>query len=299
MRSPLYNDAMKTGISTATFFGKILTEDALYKIKSYGVDIAEVFLTTFYEYEADFVDFLTTRLAGVEVYSVHSLNNHYEPELFNRVERTRKDGEKILDKVLYGAKKLNAKYYTFHGPSRLKITEYKLDYERIGLIVAELVERASRMNIKISYENVSWAFYNSPGFFTKIKSYAPELTGCLDIKQAMQAYRNRHKISGDMTAGEYDALIDYTLSYIEDMDKALVNVHISDYDLSGRLCAPGRGVFDFDKLIDKLKKHGYDGPLIIELYSGDYKSFDEIGQSVDYINNILGGLNEQQLKNQT
>jgi len=283
---------MKIGISTATFFGKILTENALLKIKSFGVDIAEVFLTTFSEYEENFTDLLKERLNGVEVYSIHSLNNHYEPELFNLVERTRKDGEKIFYKVIRGGEKIGAKYYTFHGPSRLKVTEYKLDYKRIGTRAQELINMASEHNIEIAYENVSWAFYNSPGFFTKMKDYAPGLKGCLDIKQAMQAYRNQNGIKDALTEKQFEDIIEYTFSYIDDMGDSLVNVHLSDYDEFGKLCAPGKGIFDYERLFKKLKDKGYKGPAMIELYSGDYNDFSEIDESVKYLKKISGGKNE-------
>jgi sugar phosphate isomerase/epimerase len=250
---------MKIGLSTATFFGKILTENSFEYIKSFGIDTAEVFLTTFSEYEESFTDLLKDRASGIEVYSVHSLNNHYEPEL-----------------------------------SRLKVTEYNLDYKRIGERAEELCHLAEGYGVKIAYENVSWAFYNRPGFFTKMLRYAPSLTGCLDIKQAMQAFRNQQGISAGraLTDGEYESLMDYTLSYIDDMGDRLVNVHLSDYHVTGKLCPPGQGIFDFSKLIFKLKKSGYSGPLIIELYSGDYENFDEIKESIKYLKDIQGGEDE-------
>lgn len=280
---------MKIGLSTATFFGKVLTEDALALIKSFGLGIAEVFLTTFSEYEESFTEELSKRLNGVEVYSVHSLNNHYEPELFNQVYRTRNDAEKILDKVLMGGKNLKARYYTFHGPSRLKVTEYKLDYKRIGTRVEELCQRAQLYGLDISFENVSWGFYNSPGCFQRLKEYAPSLTGCLDIKQAMQAYRSQREIKGGtaLDIEQLDALEKYTYAYIEDMGNSLVNVHLSDYDGYGKLCSPGKGIFDFKKFFGKLKENGYNGPMMIELYSGDYSSFDEITDSINYLQKIL------------
>ena len=45
---------MKVGISTATFFSKVLTEDSFSVIQRCGGDTCEVFLTTFYEYKDSF-----------------------------------------------------------------------------------------------------------------------------------------------------------------------------------------------------------------------------------------------------
>ena len=52
---------MKVGISTATFFTRVLTEDSFSVIRRLGADCAEVFLTTWYEYEPSFADLLRER----------------------------------------------------------------------------------------------------------------------------------------------------------------------------------------------------------------------------------------------
>ena len=41
------------------------------------------------------------------------------------------------------------------------------------------------------------------------------------------------------------------------------------------------------ELVARLKDVGYDGPLIIEQYAGNYDSVDEIAESVQYLKNIL------------
>lgn len=81
---------MKVGISTATFFSKVLTEDSFSVIQRCGGECAEVFLTTRYEYEPSFGDLLAERKGDLEIYSVHALNTQFEPELFNSAERTRR-----------------------------------------------------------------------------------------------------------------------------------------------------------------------------------------------------------------
>ena len=68
---------MKVGISTATFFTKVLTEDSFSVIKRLGADTCEVFLTTFYEYKDAFAQLLKERKGDFDVYSVHSLNTQF------------------------------------------------------------------------------------------------------------------------------------------------------------------------------------------------------------------------------
>lgn len=45
----------------------------------------------------------------------------------------------------------------------------------------------------------------------------------------------------------------------------------------------GKGEFPFKELVARLKDVGYDGPLIIEQYAGNYDSIDEVKESVEYL----------------
>jgi Sugar phosphate isomerases/epimerases len=264
----LYNNNMKLGISTATFFGKELTEDAFYIIRKMGIDVCEVFMTTFSEYEPEFGNLLAERAKGIEVYSIHSLNLHYEPELNNPAVRTRSDAEKIYRKVLENGKKLGAKSYTYHGGARLKNKVYTFDYKKLGNRLEELYAIAQEYGIELSYENVHWAFFSVPEFWQNLRLYSPNLKCTLDIKQAMQAK------------------LDYT-KFIPVMQGRLNNVHLSDYDANGALCVPGRGIVDYYKLFSMLRDFGYDGNMMLELYAQNYKNYSEITESIEYLQNIL------------
>ena len=101
----------------------------------------------------------------------------------------------------------------------------------------------------------------------ELHKYLPELKTCLDIKQAMQ--------SG----------IDYK-EYLKVDGNSLRTVHVCDYD-GDKLCLPGKGKFDFYEFFSRLQDAGYDGPIMVELYSRDYESFDEVEGCVDYLKNVL------------
>lgn len=106
---------IKIGMSTATFFSKSQTEDAVGLIQSMGVEVCEIFLTTFSEYRREFIDLLLPRIGpGLEVHSIHTLNQQFEPELFNKVRRTREDAEVFFRECAEAAVRLNARSYTFH-----------------------------------------------------------------------------------------------------------------------------------------------------------------------------------------
>jgi len=261
---------MELGVSTATFFGKYLTEESLEQIVKLDARVAEVFLTTYFEYTREFASTLKANLKDkpLKIHSVHSLNNQFEPELFNKMPRTRTDAEKIFKDVCSVGQTIGARYYTFHGPAKLKRKEYVFDYEYLGKRVEEICQIAKSFGLNLCYENVHWTFYSDNGYFKNLKKYSPSLCACLDIKQAMQSK------------------IGYKL-FIEEMGDSLKTVHVCDYKQNGTLCAPGVGVFDFKELIKVLKYNGYNGPLMLELYCEDYSGFDELKKGYDYLKDLI------------
>ncbi len=262
---------MQIGISTATFFLKELTEDTFSVIRRLGGEICEVFLTTYSEYEPSFADLLLERKGSLPVYSVHSLNTNFEPQLFNAAERTRSDAEKVFRKVLDAGRKLGAKTYTFHGLSRLKKNTC-FDPAVVGRRTFELGKIAQEYGITLCAENVHWAMFNEPSFYAEMKKYSTNCGCVLDIKQARQ--------SG------YD-----WREYLDVMGDTLRNVHVSDVDEDGNIVMVGKGVFPFEELVSKLNDIGYDGPLTIEQYAKNYDDYDEVAESVKYLKNIIGGNN--------
>lgn len=257
---------MNIGISTATFYTKFLTEQAFSVIKKCGASTCEVFMETFSEYEPEFGDILVKESKGLEVYSIHSLNTHYEPQLFNRVDRTRLDAEAILHKVLTNAQKMKAKYYTFHGTTRLKVTS-KINVDSFATSLNKIGEMCTPYGVTLCLENVHWAAFNSPEFFKELKPKINNIGTVLDIKQARQSGRNWRE-------------------YINVMSNTIKNVHISDVK-DGETTLVGKGDFPFKELIARLRDVGYDGPLIIEQYPENYQSLDEIKDAVEYLKALI------------
>ena len=259
----------KVGISTATFFTKVLTEDCFALIKLMGGECAEVFLTTNSEYSEEFGKLLVERQqeTGLDIYSVHALNTQFEPQLFNPAQRTVNDALVPFKNVLARAKDLGASAYSFHGQSRLKKgTQFNL--EKVGKRLEELNQTAKEYGVTIGLENVQWALYNQPEVFDEIKKYAPTLGCVLDIKQAWRSERDWKE-------------------YIDIMGDRLLNVHLCDHTVEGKTCVVGQGVFDFKELISYLHKKGYTGPLMIEQYAADYKDFSEIEEAVKYLKKLV------------
>jgi len=247
---------MKLGISSASFFPNFKTEETFDLMRSLGVDVAEVFLTTFSEFEHDFAVLLKERKGLIDINSVHAYGTAFEPMLYNAAERTRGDSERMMQKVLNAAKVLGAKSYTFHGQSRLKKT-YKYDLAKIGKRTEELCGIAKSYGVEIAFENVHWALFNEPDVFIELKNQSPSLKCCLDVKQAKQSGYSYKE-------------------YIEVMADRLVTVHITDYDDNGNTTLPYKGICDFEDLFIRLKDAGYNGAVLLEVYGKDYSSYIEL-----------------------
>lgn len=256
---------MKTGISTACFFGRAETEDALGLIRHAGGELCEVFLETFYEYRPEFAKRLAPLADGLRVNSVHALTSDFEPHLFSRGRRQRGDGFYWLDQVMRSAQLLGAESYTFHGFNRRDGAD---DFGFYAERLREAIAFCARYGITLRLENVWWSLYNRPGVFAELKRHIPELTGVFDIKQARRS------------GYPYQA-------YIADMAGSLAYAHLSDVDADGNIRLPGEGLYDFTELLKRLRDNGFDGGLIIEVYSDNFSDENSVKQSLDFLNEIV------------
>lgn len=258
---------MRLGISTASFFGRTPTESCFDVLRQLRVDTTEVFLNTFFEYEKPYVENLAARKGSVNVHSVHALTNQFEPELFSRSERIRNDAEITFRKVCYAGHVLGAKYYTFHGPLLLKRYARVEDYQGFGERLNQIIAVADSYGLKLAYENVHYAYFNEPAFFTNVLEYCPDLYATLDIKQALQS--------------EIDVY-----AYMNAMGDRIATVHVCDYQKKAT-CLPGQGKFNFERLFRELDKRGCTAPVLMELYSKDYADLNDIKESYNYLLNCM------------
>ena len=256
---------MKTGISTASFFLRQETEQAFATIKEMGTDCVEIFYETFYEYRPEFSEKLDA--GGIEVSSVHVNTHQIEHALFNPSRRVRGDAYYWLDQVMRSAQLLGCKAYSFHGMvGRSNSKPRNLD--EIADYLRGAVEFCARYGVKLCLENVAWSIYNKPGIFSQLKERIPQLSGVFDIKQARRSGYSYKE-------------------YIEDMKGSISHVHLSDVDRDGRMCLPGKGIYNFKEILKCLKDAGFDGNIIIEAYNEDYGDIKELKNSLDYLNEIV------------
>ena len=258
---------MQVGISTASLFGRFVTEDALKFLSQNGVSCAEVFLESYCEYNAEFGNLLASVKGQTNVHSVHVLTTQFEPQLYSVNQRAQKDSFELLENAMTVAQKLGAKSYTFHGGARLKKTPFSLDYDRVGAITQRIIDVCERYGVKLAYENVHWGYYNYIGFFNEIRKRTKGLKATLDIKQARQS---------DV----------HYKDFIEEMGQDILTVHLSDIDSNGKMCLPGKGVTDFYDIFSRLKDKGFNGALLLEVYKSDYKEFSELFNSLEYVKEL-------------
>lgn len=262
---------MQAGVSTASLFGRKTNEEALPLLNELGIRRAEVFLTTYSEYNAAFGKLLSSVKGDVDAYSVHVLNTQFEPQLFSVVDRVKEDAFSFLKAAMSAAKEFGAKYYTFHGIGRYKkaAREGKTDdYPFWAKRIEEIDEVCSSYGVKLSLETVEWSICRSPEIFKEIAKGYSNLSGVLDVKQT--------RISGYSDE-----------AYIEAMAGRISHVHLSDVDADGKMRLPGKGTYDFPTLLKRLADSGFDGPLFIEAYKGDYERVEELKESCDFLEEII------------
>ena len=261
---------MKAGISTACFF-PLYTEKTVPVIADFGAEVCEVFFEAESEYNLSYARRLK-RVAqenNIEIASVHAFCATFEQFLFTNYERRRKDALKSFIKATKAARELGAKSYTFHGDRRTDEID-SLDYKHYEKCFKELLDITSSYGIKLCWENVSWCQSSRPEFIKRIKEYVnpAEIYHTLDLKQARRA---------QTTADEY----------LNVMGGNLKNVHINDYDEVSDCILPGCGKEDFPLFFDKLRKLGYNGNLIIEVYRSNFNEYSEIKSSLDFVKEAL------------
>jgi len=260
---------MEIGLSSASFYPFVNTEESIALMKSLGFNVGELFLNSPSEYEEDFIKKLLHEKEeqNFKVNSVHGFSGSFEPYLFDSYNRRAEDMKVFFKKVCAAGKLLGADCYTFHGLRLDKLSNLNLD--KIIENYNELCYLACEAGIKLAQENVSWCMSSDLQFLQLLKEKCKyPLYFTIDIKQAYKAG----------VAPE---------SYIDIMGESLVNFHINDRSEQEVCLLPGQGNVNYLELVNKLKKCGYNGKGIIEVYRENYYSYNELTKAKDYLTLML------------
>lgn len=259
---------MDIGLSSASFYPHVNTEDSIALMKNLGFRIGEIFLNSDSEYEEDFGKLLLQQKLENDfiINSIHAFSSSFEPYLFDRYKRRRDDAFLKFKKVCKLAKLLGARCYTFHGMRCGKLHEIHGNF--IFDIYNKLTYTAGEQGIKLCQENVFWCLSSNTDFLYELKEKCTEpIYFTLDIKQAYRAGKTPEE-------------------YIDVMGSAVENLHVNDRDGENSCLLPGKGNVDYKKILCKLKEIGYNKVGIIEVYSDNYKNYCQLKEAKDYIYNI-------------
>ena len=268
---------MIVGMSTACFFPDIYTEQAVIEIGKMHIRNIEVFFSCLSEYRPSFVREVKRRAedCGINIYSIHALSLQFEPQLFSKHERARNDSLEIYKQVLEAGAMLGAKAYVFHGPSHVKhAKKMRLNYGYIAEKVDPLASLAQEHGIKLAWETVHWCWYRDPDFPVKLMQHTPHdnLYFTLDVKQAAQAGHD-------------------PAEYIAATGGKLANVHLCDYRYSEEKgmgpTLPFEGDLNIEALKSELAACGYDGPVILEVYSSNYQDYTQLQENYNRVNQFF------------
>ena len=254
---------VKTGISTASFFDKLMLERVPALFREWGVRCAEYYLNSYCEYDPAFVEPLrrATEEAGIEVVSVHPMSLQYEPLLFTPHPRQQADALLAYETVLKAGEILSAKHYVMHGPVLLNGVAKNMQLERLAPIFDRLSEMAEDHGLKLTLENVSYSIMPTPDVGLKLHELCRRpLYHTLDIKQSIRA-------GVDPAA------------FVDAFGESILAVHACDCDFGGwcpRYCLPPHGGYDFRRLVKALQEKGFTGAVLLEAYSDMYRDIAEL-----------------------
>jgi sugar phosphate isomerase/epimerase len=259
---------MRLGLTSAAFYGRLETEEAAKKLREFPIDTCEIFLETGSEYNREF-GYLTREMLGdLHCRAVHAKGTQFESDLFGASKRQRQDAFQTLKGVLDCGQALGAGVYVFHGLPDIRGGLRPKSIPRLCETAGRILELAGERNIRLAWENVAWCVLKRPEDAAYLKEACPELSFVLDIKQAVRAGVD-------------------PFAFLPVMGERLIHVHVLDFDQLGRLCLPGEGMFDFNRLRRELDAMDYQGDVILEPYASQTEDEHALHKSICYLRRIL------------
>lgn len=261
---------MITGISSACFY-PMETEKAVKFCGELGFKNLEIFVNAEQEMQGSIFNDIkaTVNHYGINVCSVHPFTSTMESfTIFGSYSRRTDDTVEYYKKFFNFAAELNAGIFVLHGGNLHHTADNEEYFERY----AKLYETGKQFGVTVSHENVVDRRAQSPEFVKRMNDY---LNGnfalTLDLKQCRRA-------------GESP------FDFIKLVGEKIVNVHISDYNEISDCLPPFEGKEDFKKIIAALNEKNYSGEYLIELYSHNFKTAEQIKKAALKLDNLFAKL---------
>lgn len=257
---------MDIGISSSCFYPEVV-ETSLENAAKLGAKTAEVFMNSYCELEGGILKKLCNirKEYAMNIRSVHPFTSAYETVMiFSGYERRTRDSIEFYKRYFDAANALGAEIVVIHGGKCV----VKTTPEKYAESYSRLLRAASEFGLYIAHENVKDHHCADPLFMKKVADLVgDDFRMVLDIKQCRRSGRN-----------EFD--------FIRLLGEKIAQVHLSDCNNEYDCLPPGEGSYDFGKLFSSLKSAGYDNSAVIELYSGNYRSVDELRKAKAYLEKV-------------
>ncbi len=231
-------------------------ELAVEEAAAFGIRVCEVFLNTYSELEPAYLHALRESCDrhGIRVYSIHPFTSFLENYLFFApYPRRIADSMVFYRRYADAAKILGAQVINIHGDRGIGLE----NPEYYAELIQPLLKLQDETGIIYSMENVYFNSVNHPEFTARLRQLAPEVRFTLDIKQAFKGGQDPYALA-------------------EAMGDAVVNFHVNDRDDQHICLLPGQGTVDYEQIGSILKKNGYGGPGLMEVYRSNFESREEI-----------------------
>ena len=257
---------MNFGVSSSCFYPSLI-EESLKSVGRSGAKTAEIFFNSLSELSGDVFNELCRikEYYNIEVRSIHPFTSAFEPIMFfSGYERRTNDSVEFYKHYFDAANRLGAELVVLHGGKLRKGYTPEIYAESYF----KLHTAARKEGVFIAHENVNNCLCSDPEYMKRVADLiGDEFRAVLDGKQCRRSGQNEFQ-------------------FIELLGDKIAQVHLSDGTAEMDCLAPGKGEYDFKKLFDALKAHGYDKTAVIELYRDNFGKEEEIKQALEYLKSL-------------
>lgn len=254
---------MEIGISSSCFYPDTI-ENSLKSVGRLGAKTAEIFLNSVCELSGNILAELCSirKYYDIEIRSVHPFTSAFEPFMFfSGYERRLNDSIEFYKKFFDAANALGASYIVLHGGKQVEGFTPELYAESY----LKLHNAARKEGLFIAHENVVTSPCSNPQYLKQVADLiGDDFRMVLDIKQCRRTHQDEFE-------------------FIKLFGNRIAQVHLSDSNAEQSCLTPGSGVYNFAKLFNELKTHGYNKSAVIELYRNNFNDEKDIKASLKYL----------------
>ncbi len=261
-------DKIYAGISAACGYPE-LPEITVKKLCEKGAKNLEIFVNSHSETEPEYIRGLADILKanGAKCVSLHPYTAGIDTYmLYTGYERRVNDYLEYHKRYFEAMNILGAKYFVLHGNKNPCPDEVVIEgYARLNAV-------AKQFGVMVLQENVCRCTTGELKQLVKMKKALGNDVGfVLDAKQAVRKGLD-----------PYD--------FIASLGSSIKHVHFSDHGAKGDCLLPGEGDIDTPKFISALKNVGFEGAVVLELYRRNYKTYDDLINSLRYLQNVIDNI---------